>query len=125
LVREDADHVGPALDLFVEALERVRAGQLGPMPGGEGHVGKDVVLALVPQRCELGPAGAAPVGHLPPGLTGGRLIGLQERLAQCRGDPTLVALGQVREGGAHPVPAAALPAAAKHPGDRLLQPFMG
>jgi len=44
LVGEAADHVGPTLDLLVEALERVGAVQLGAVPGREGRAGQDVGL---------------------------------------------------------------------------------
>ena len=75
LIGEDADHRGPALDLLVRPLQRVRRMQLGPMLHWEGHVSQDVRLTLIDEGGELGPAramigGAAPimVGHLPEGL---------------------------------------------------------
>ena len=43
VIREDADDVGTALDLLVHALERVRAGDLGPVLLGVVHVGEGVL----------------------------------------------------------------------------------
>ena len=57
LVGEDADDLGAALDLAVEALERVGRVQLGPVRRREGHVGEHVVLGLVHQGGELGTLG--------------------------------------------------------------------
>src|SRR6516165_6352008 len=56
LVREDADDTGPPLDLFVEAFEWVGTVELGAGLDRERHVGQDVVLAVVHQRGQLGPA---------------------------------------------------------------------
>jgi hypothetical protein len=77
--------------------------QLGAVLGGEARVGQDVVLAPVHERGELRPAGPELVGHLPPDLVRARLVGLQERLAQRRGDHRLLALAHVRQGAPHPV----------------------
>ena len=68
--REDPDDVGAALHLLVETLDRVRAVQFGAVLAGEGHVGQDVVLALVHQIGQLGPARAELIGHAAPGLAG-------------------------------------------------------
>ena len=48
VVGEDTDHVGPALDLTVETLDRIRAVELGPVLLGEGHVGQHVGLPRRP-----------------------------------------------------------------------------
>ena len=48
LVREDSYHVGPALDLAVQALDGIGGVQLGAMFLGEGHVGQNVGLGIVP-----------------------------------------------------------------------------
>ena len=81
-VGEDADDVGAALNLFVEALERIGAVQLGPVLSREGQVGEDIVFALVHQRRQLGPAGTELIGDLSPGGACRGLIRLQEGLAQ-------------------------------------------
>src|SRR5205085_5800323 len=47
LVREDADHVSPSFDLLVQPLQRVCRMELGAVLSREGHIGEDVVLALV------------------------------------------------------------------------------
>lgn len=49
-VREDADHLVPALDLAIEPLDGIRAVQLGAMPGG-GHVGQHIGFGIVHQGC--------------------------------------------------------------------------
>jgi hypothetical protein len=49
-------------------------------------------------------------------------VGLQERLADRRGDHRVLALLHVRQGVAHPVCAAALPRCAEHAGNRQAQP---
>ena len=77
-VREYADHVGAALDLAVEPLNRVRAVQLDPMRGGEVHVGEDVLLGGVHQGGELRDLGTDLVGDPAPLGVGGRRIGLGE-----------------------------------------------
>jgi hypothetical protein len=125
LAREDADHIGPPLDLLVEALERIGGVQLGPVPDGEGHVGQHVVLALVHEAGELGPAGAELIGHLPPDLAGRVLVGLQERLAERGGDHAVLALGHVGERVPHPVERQRCHAAPSTFAIAGLRPFMG
>jgi hypothetical protein len=46
-VGEDADDGGPALDLAVEALQRIGGMQLRPLLSGEAHVGQHVWLRVV------------------------------------------------------------------------------
>ena len=48
----------------------------------EGHVGEHVVLAVVHELAELGPAFPELVGDVAPGLSGNVLVGLEEGLAQ-------------------------------------------
>ena len=50
VVGEDADDVGAAADLAVEALERVGRAQLRPVVGREGVEGEQVFLGLLEQR---------------------------------------------------------------------------
>ena len=49
IVGEDADHIGTALDLRVQALERVGAVDLQAMRLGELHEGQDVTIAVRPR----------------------------------------------------------------------------
>ena len=65
------------------------------MLGGEGELGEHVVRAVIHQPGEFGPTRSELVGHLPPGLPRGRLIGLPERLAQGRGHHRVLAFGDV------------------------------
>ena len=66
VVGEDADHVGAALDLAVEAFERVVGPDLAPVLGREGEVGEHVRLRLVQQGGQAGEAIAEAVGDAPP-----------------------------------------------------------
>ena len=61
----------------------------------ERQVGEDVVLAVVHQRGQLGPAGPELIGNLAPGVAGGIDVGLQEGLAQGGGDHGVLALRHV------------------------------
>ena len=76
--RVDAHHVRAALDLAVEALEGVRAVQLGAVLGGEGHGGQDVHLAVVHELGELGPPRAELVRDVAPDLARALRVGLGE-----------------------------------------------
>jgi hypothetical protein len=69
----------------------------------ERQVGEHVLLAVVHELAELGPAGAELVGDVAPGLPGAVLIGLQEGLAQRRGDDRLLPLACVSQGVPHPM----------------------
>jgi hypothetical protein len=97
LVGKDADHVGPALDLAVQALEWVDRMQLGPVGCREAHIGQHVGLAVVHQRGELGQRRSELVGDLAPLQPGG--VGVI--LGEGRGD----------EGGHDPPPVLAGPPA--------------
>ena len=71
LFEEDgADDLGAALDLAVEALQRVRAVELRPVLGREVHVSQDIGLGVVHHRCELWQLGAQLIGDGAP-LPGG------------------------------------------------------
>jgi hypothetical protein len=121
LIREDADHIGPPFDLFVQPLPGIGAVQRGPVLEREGHVGEHLMLAVVHQGTELGPSGPELVGNVPPGLVRRLGIGLQESLPDCGGHHGVLALGHVRERIAHPVHPTALPSGAEHAGDRQAQ----
>ena len=56
-VGEDAHHLGPAIDLGVQPLDRVGAGDGTPVVGREGHVGEHVGLGVAEQLSSLGEAG--------------------------------------------------------------------
>lgn len=87
IVREDADDIGPAVDLAVEAFERVRAGDLRPMLLGEGGKGKNIALRSVDHRGELGRALAQRIGHhLPLSARLLRSFLREDRLLDHRGD---------------------------------------
>ena len=62
----NADDLGSALDLAVQALGRVGRVQLGAMFLREGHVGQDIVLGVIHQRGELRHLGPDLVGHQKP-----------------------------------------------------------
>jgi hypothetical protein len=53
IVGEDADHVGAAADLFVEALERIGRAQLAPVISWERVEGEQVRLGVLEQRGDL------------------------------------------------------------------------
>ena len=53
VVGEDADDVGPAADLLVEALQRVGAPELRPVRGGEAIEGEQVLLGRLEQLGDL------------------------------------------------------------------------
>ena len=49
VVGEDANDIGAALDLAIEAFEWVGGVDFGPVRGGEVHVGEDVGFGLIEQ----------------------------------------------------------------------------
>jgi hypothetical protein len=54
----DTNDIGALLDFLIEAFERVCAVQSGAVLSREGDVGEDVMLAVIHQCGELGPAPA-------------------------------------------------------------------
>src|SRR5215467_13197102 len=60
-----------------------------------------------------------------PGLMRCVSIGLQESLTDGGGDHGVLALGDMRQSVAHPMPPTALPAGAEHARDGVAQPVMG
>src|SRR5271165_32094 len=71
VVGEDADDVGPALDLAVESFETVVGVDLRPVLGGKAHVGEDVILGFVHEGGELGELGSELIGDPAPLGLGG------------------------------------------------------
>ena len=53
VVGKDADDVGAAADLAVEALQRIGGSEFGPVLGRERVEGEDVVLGLLEQPGDL------------------------------------------------------------------------
>jgi len=100
LIGEDADDIGAAFDLFVQALDRVGRVDLHPVLRGEVHVGQHVSLAVVDERAELGPLVAELVGDVAHRLGGVLVVQLGKRLAQGGRHHVLLAFGQVDERGA-------------------------
>jgi hypothetical protein len=76
----NADDISAALHVLVQAFDRVRGVQLGPVLSGEGHVGQHVVLAGVHQIGEPGPARAELLGDLAPRFSCMCAVGLVEGL---------------------------------------------
>jgi hypothetical protein len=102
-------HVGAAFDFFfVKPLQRVCAAQFAAVLLGEAEMGHHIGLAVVDKRGELRLFRPRLVGDVPQHLAGFP-IRLQERLAQCRRHYALLGLGDVGEGVAHRMHAAALP----------------
>ena len=62
-VREDADHVGAALDLLVQPLERVVRPDLTPVPGGKRQIRQHVGFGVIQQLRQSRKAGSEAVGH--------------------------------------------------------------
>ena len=124
VVGEDADHVGPVLDLAVETLDRIRAVELGPVLLGEGHVGQHVGLRVVHDGGELGDLWADLVGDRAPLHARGfrRLLG-EGGGNEGRDDPP-PALAGMGEHVAHEVYAATLPGGAEHLGNGGLDAFI-
>src|SRR6476646_7820134 len=58
---------------------------------------------------------------MPPGLTRGFGIGLQEGLADRGGDHSVLSLGHMRQSVAHPMNSAPLPGRTEDAGDRVAQ----
>ena len=102
-VGEDADDVGAALDLAVEALDGVGAVQLGTVLLREGHVSEDVGLGLVHEPCQAIDVWAQLVGDAAPLLTGGLSIILRKRRGDEGGDHSSAALSGMGQRISHEV----------------------
>lgn len=68
-----------------------------PVLAWEGHVGEHVLLGLVHQRAELGPAPAQLVGDVAPGFAGALAVRLDESLADGCGDHGVLAARHMGE----------------------------
>src|SRR5262249_39368450 len=99
----DSDNVSSSFDFFIEAFEGVGAVQFGAVLGREGQVGQHIMLAIVHQRGELGPASAQLVGDVAPGLLRSISIGLQKSLTDSGGDHGVLALRDMRQGVSDPM----------------------
>jgi len=66
LVGKDADDIGPAFDLLVEALQRVRAGWSGAEFLWEAHEGQNIGFGVVHHQGQLWIFGANLIGDGPP-----------------------------------------------------------
>ena len=98
----NAHDVGAPLHLLVQALDRVRAVQLGSMLAGERHVGQHIMFAGIHQISQLGPARAELIGHALPCFARMFTVGLFERLPD-RGSDRVLAARDMSESVAHPV----------------------
>jgi hypothetical protein len=94
VVGEDADHVGAAADLLVEALGRVRRSELGPVRRRERVEGEDVLLGLLEQRGDLGQLAVEVGDRLGQAVARlARRVGLEDRAEQRRQETVLVLAG--------------------------------
>ena len=100
-VREDAVDLGAALDLAVQALQRVGGVQLGSVLNREGHVGQHVGPRPVHQGGELRQLGAELVGGTPTPSAPAPLHGSDKRLGawSSTGRPARGRLAVSREPG--------------------------
>src|SRR5436190_24087375 len=64
LVGEDANDVGTALDLAVEAFQRIGGVDFGSVIFGEAHKGEDIGFGLIHQRCQFGNLRSELIGNL-------------------------------------------------------------
>ena len=92
LVREDPHDFGPAFHFLVQAFYGVCAVQFCAVLSGQYHVGQHVVLALVHEIRQLGPAAAADlVGNTVLGFSSGYAVGLIEGLPDRGGNHGVLA----------------------------------
>ena len=124
VVGEDADDVGAAADLAVDALERVRAAELGPVLARQRVESEQVGLGVEHELGDLRRDRLQALDDLGESLA--RLLtraGGEDPPDRGR-DHRLLALGAVPEHVAQEVHAAALPRAAEHLADRRAQPLV-
>ena len=70
-IGEDADDVGTAFDLTVEALQRIGAGDLPPVLLRKAHVRQHIVLGVIHQPGDLREALPKLIGHRSPLIMSG------------------------------------------------------
>jgi len=102
-VGEDPHELGPAFDLLVQPLDRVRAVQLGSVLDGEVHVRQHVGLTVVDERPKLRPLRPELVGDMPQGLARSSPVRLDERLTECSRRHALLGFRDGGQGVAHPM----------------------
>ncbi len=102
-VRPRADDVGAPLHLLVQAFDGIGAVQPGAVLAGKGQTGQHVMLGLVPEVGQPGPARAQLIRRLAPGLAGMGAAGLIECLADHGGDGSVLTARDMRESVPHPV----------------------
>ena len=71
VVGEDADDVGAAADLAIDALQRVRGAQLRPVIGREAVEGEQILLGLLQERRHFRQRLAQPLERVADELAGG------------------------------------------------------
>ena len=121
VVGEDADDVGAAADLAVEPLQRIGAPELAPVVEGEGVEGEQILLGALQHRGDLRQRPLQPRDCLTDQLARlDTVVGVEDRADQRRDHPLLL-LADVAERLAQEVDGAALPGAAEHLRDRVLQ----
>lgn len=121
LVGKDPDHLGAALDLAVQALQRIGVVKLGPVLGREAHIGQDIGLCRVHQGRQVRHLGPELVGYPSPLLLGRLGIFLGEGGSNEGRDDTPSAAAGMGQGIAHEVYPAALPGGGEDLRDRGLQ----
>ena len=134
----NADDIGAALRLLVQAFNGVGRVQPGAVLAREGHVGQHVMPAprhghsnqwrfhgSIHEIGQLGPAGTQLLGHLAPGFPCMGAVGLVERLTDRGGNDGVLAARDMGQCIAHPVNAVPLPGGFEDPGDGCLEAGMG
>jgi hypothetical protein len=125
LVREDADDLGAALDLAVQALARIGRVQLRPVLPGKVMQASTSGSASSIRAASFGTLGrsrSATRRHCRLALPASFRAKAVATKAETTRRPLLVLMG---EGVPHEMNAAALPGGAEHLGDRGLQPLVG
>lgn len=124
-VGEDADDVGPALDLAIEAFNGIGAVEFGTVFLREGHIGQHIRLGIVHQGRQLRELGTHLVGDCAPLLAGRFRRLLREGCADKGRDDAPAALSGVGQDVAHEVDTATLPRRAQQLRYGGFDTFMG
>ena len=96
VVGEDADDVGAAADLAVDALERVCGAQLAPVLAREGVEAEQILLGVQQQLRDLGRDRLEALDHLSESLA--RLLAVSERYPDLKANQNFLALQSQLEG---------------------------